>query len=59
MPTRDEALTAAARIYADGLALRDSMTPADAAAAAWRPGGPSVEELEERIRAQRAQAGAA
>lgn len=59
MPTREEALDAAARILADGLALRDSMSPADAARAAWTPGGPSVAELEQRIRADRAQPGAA
>ena len=59
MPTREEALDAAARILADGLALRDSMTPAQAAAAAWTPGGPSVDELEQRIRMDRTQPGAA
>lgn len=55
MTTRAEAIEAAARALADGIALRNSMTPLEAARAAWSPGGPSVEELEARIRADRGQ----
>jgi hypothetical protein len=51
--TRDEAIERAARALADGIALRDSLTPADAARAAWTPGGPSIAELERQIRADR------
>lgn len=53
MTTRQEAIEAAARALADGIALRDSMPPREAALAAWSPGGPSVDELEQRIRADR------
>lgn len=53
MITREEAIEAAACALADGIALRNSMTPLDAARAAWSPGGPSVEVLEARIRADR------
>lgn len=51
--TREEAIEAAGRIVAGAIALRDSLPPRAAAEAAWTPSGPSVDELERRIRAQR------
>ncbi|GIH76172.1 hypothetical protein [Planobispora longispora] len=52
----DQALTEAAQIFADARRRRDSLTPEQAAAEAYVPGGRSVEELTELIRAQRAEA---
>lgn len=54
LPTRDEAVTAAALCFAEGLRIRDSLPAAEAALRAHRAGGPSVAELERRIRARRA-----
>lgn len=51
--TRDEAIQAAGEAIADALALRDALPPRQAAELAWTPTGPSVDELERRIRAQR------
>lgn len=51
--TREAAIEAAGQAIADGLALRDSLPPRAAAEAAWTPSGPSVDELERRIRADR------
>ena len=51
--TREEAIAAAGRVLADGIAEQLSRTPNEAAEAAYVPGGPSVDELEDRIRAQR------
>lgn len=48
-----EALDAAARILARARARRDSIPPAQAAREAYVPGGPSLAELERRIRARR------
>ena len=56
MVTKEEAFTAAARIWAEGRARRDSLTPEQAAREAYVPGGPSVEEIAELIRQQRARA---
>lgn len=53
IPTREEALDAAARAYAEGRRIRDSLPIAEAARRAHRAGGPSIEELERRIAAQR------
>lgn len=50
---RATAIAEAGRAVADGLALRDSLPPQAAAEAAWTPSGPSVDELERRIRAER------
>jgi hypothetical protein len=52
-PTRDDAIAAAGQILTDARALRDSLTPREAAEAAYRPGGPSIDELENRISAMR------
>lgn len=51
-----EARSAAAAALRAGRIARDSMPPREAALAAARPGGPSVEEIEATIRAQRAEA---
>lgn len=49
----DAALDEAAQVYVDALAVRDAKPPRQAAEDAYVPGGPSVEELERRIRAHR------
>jgi hypothetical protein len=51
--TQDEAIEAAGRVIAAGLALRDSLPPRQAAEICWTPSGPSVDELERQIRADR------
>lgn len=51
--TREECIAEAGAALAEALAERDRMTPRQAAEAAHRHGGPSVDELERRIRAQR------
>lgn len=59
MTTRAQAIETAAQAFAEGRALRDSLTVEEAARRAYTPTGPSLAELEERIRAQRAEARAA
>lgn len=54
-----EAMQRACAAFAEGYRRRDSMTVEDAARAAYTPTGPSIAELEAKIRAQRAQAPAA
>jgi hypothetical protein len=54
--TKEECIAAAGAALAQALAEQDEMTPRQAAEAAHRPGGPPVDELERRIRAQRAEA---
>lgn len=56
MTSRDELLDAAARIWVDTCARMALLTPREAAREAYQPGGPSVEELEVRIRARRERA---
>lgn len=51
--SRDEALTRAAACIAEGRRLRDSLPVEEAARRAHHAGGPSIEELEAMIRAQR------
>ncbi|MFJ1539365.1 hypothetical protein ACIODS_12550 [Micromonospora chalcea] len=53
---RDAAVASAGAILAHGLAMRDALPPRQAAELAWTPTGPSVDELERLIRAQRAAA---
>lgn len=53
MRTREECITAAGRAQADALARREALDPHAAAVAAYRPGGPSVAEIEAMIRSQR------
>jgi len=53
--TRDECITAAARVWADTCARQAALTPRQAAIEAYQPGGPSVDELEQRIRTWRAE----
>lgn len=54
MTTRDEAVQTAAKALAQGVRLLYEGTPREAAERAYNPGGPSVDELEARIRAHRA-----
>lgn len=49
-PTREQCLTAAGRVLAAGILKMVSLDPRDAAEAAYIKGGPSVAELEQRIR---------
>lgn len=51
---RADCIAAAGRALAAGVARRDSLSPRAAAEEAHVPGGPSVEELEQRIRDRRA-----
>ncbi|MGW6518580.1 hypothetical protein [Streptomyces sp. NPDC054962] len=51
---RAAAFQAAARIWRHGMDAMDRMSVADAARACFEPGGPSLAELERRIRADRA-----
>lgn len=51
----DEAVSRAALALGHARARRDSLTPLDAARAAHLPGGPSVEELTQRITQMRAE----
>lgn len=55
MTTREQAIAAAGQALADALERLASRSPREAALAAHYPGGPSVEVLEARIRARRAQ----
>ncbi|GAA4100740.1 hypothetical protein [Nonomuraea soli] len=58
-PTFDTLLGEAAQIFADARARRDALTPEEAAAEAYVPGGLSLEDLTEKIRRQRQEARAA
>lgn len=58
-PTKEEVLATAGEVLARGIAKVLSMDPHEAALAAQVNGGPSVEELEARIRVMHAQAAAA
>ncbi len=53
MSSRDEALDSAAACLAQARADQAARTPREAAEAAWRPGGPSVDDLEAEIRHDR------
>lgn len=53
-----EAIAAAGRCLADAYARMESLSPEEAAAAAYVPGGPSLAELTERIRSRREPAAA-
>lgn len=48
-----DAINDAGRILALARAERDALPPHLAAQAAWQSGGPSLEEIENKIRAQR------
>lgn len=54
MPNREECFAAAGAALAAAIERRDALSPRQAAEAAHRPGGPSVDELERRIAARRA-----
>jgi hypothetical protein len=53
--TYEEAISRAAQIVADAWAHMATRTPEQAAEEAWTPGGPSKEELADKIRALREQ----
>ena len=53
MVTEQECIDAAGAVLAASDAAIARMTPREQAEAAYTPGGPSVDELEERIRARR------
>lgn len=53
MSSYPDAITAFGRAIATARATRDALPPREAAEKAWTPGGPSVAELEARIRADR------
>lgn len=53
MPTREEAIKAAGRSLAQAYHLRDTLPVEEAARIAYTPTGPSIAELEARIRAHR------
>lgn len=53
MPTREEAIAAAGQVLALVRAELADLTPREQAEAAYTPTGPSVDELEDRIRARR------
>lgn len=52
-PTRKQAIAAAGACLAQARADQAARSPREAAEAAWRPGGPSVNEIEDRIRQRR------
>lgn len=54
-PAERQAIAAAARAYADALDRLAARDPREAAEAAWVPGGPSVDQIEARIRARRSE----
>ena len=56
MTTRAEAVKAAGQCFAEGLILRDSLPVEEAARRAYTPTGPSIPEIEAKIRAQRGEA---
>lgn len=53
MKTREQALRDLGRVIAESAAITSKLTPREAAERAWHPGGPSVDELTELIRADR------
>lgn len=54
--TRDECIQAAGRVLARINYLIATRSPRESAEAAWVPGGPSLDELEARIRVLRGEA---
>ena len=55
MCTYEEAIAAAARVLADARARIATLTAEEVAREAYVPGGPSVEELAEKVRRLRAE----
>ena len=53
--SRADCIAAAGRKWAQACARQATLSPREAAEEAYRPGGPSVDELEARIAAQRTQ----
>lgn len=55
MTTREQCIAEAGEVLAAGIARQAARSPREAALAAWEPGGPSVDEIEAEIRAERAE----
>jgi hypothetical protein len=55
MPTREECIAAAGRVAAEGYQILFTFPLDEAARRAVRPGGPSFQELRERIARKRAE----
>lgn len=53
MTTREECIAEAGRCLAQAIYLANTLPVAEAARLAYTPTGPSVEEIERRIRARR------
>lgn len=53
MTTQSEAIAKAGQTLATARSVADQMTPRELAEVAHRAGGPSVDELEDRIRGRR------
>lgn len=56
MTGQAQAIAAAGQAFWDALERLNARDPHEAAVAAWEPGGPSVEQIEADIRAERAAA---
>lgn len=59
MKTRAQALADLGRVVAESAAISSRLSPLDAARRAWHPGGPSIEDLADRIAANRARSAVA
>lgn len=53
MLTREQALSEVSALVVEQGRILDTLTPAQAAERAWRPGGPSREDLASRFAAER------
>lgn len=53
MPSRDECVSQAGRVLAQARADLAVLSPREQAEAAYTPSGPSVDEIEDRIRLRR------
>ncbi|MER7078166.1 MULTISPECIES: hypothetical protein [Bacteria] len=51
--TREEAIAAAGAVLARARVERDALPPREAAELAYYPGGPSLDQIEQEIRAMR------
>lgn len=53
MKSREQALSEVAALVVEQGQILDRLTPEEAAERAWRPGGPSREEIAEKFRRER------
>jgi hypothetical protein len=51
--TREEAIRRAGKVWAAACARQDAQSPREAAEEAFRPGGLTVDQIEDKIRARR------